>query len=150
MSLKKFLSHIWAGIKHIFEGLTPVLKKAIEVGVTITDSIKNFDLEHPGIADILTEIIPGHLDDDIKNKLREELPKIAIELRLIGATVNVTDTNEIMLAVVKVFKQLDGDYKSAFLHDLSILIAQVAADGKLDWADAVIVLQWYYEHQKAA
>jgi hypothetical protein len=44
----------------------------------------------------------------------------------------------------------DGDIKSAFLHNLSILVAQVAADGKLSWGDGVYILEWYYQHEYKA
>jgi hypothetical protein len=48
---------------------------------------------------------------------------------------------------VKVLQGLDGDIKSAFLHNLSILVAKIAADGKLSWSDGVYVLEWYYQHE---
>ena len=149
MSLKTFLHKIADFFSNIFHSMVPELQKAIAVGVEITDAVKNFDAANPEVADILTAIIPGTLDDTIKQKLREELPKIAIELRLIGATVNVTDPNEIMLNAVKVIQQMSGDYKSAFLHDFSILAAQVAADGKLTWSDAVYLLEWFYRNKPA-
>jgi ferric iron reductase protein FhuF len=50
-----------------------------------------------------------------------------------------------------VLQGLDGDIKSAFLHNISILVAQVAADGKLTWSDGVYILEWYYQNvDKAA
>jgi hypothetical protein len=49
--------------------------------------------------------------------------------------------------LTKLLQGLDGDIKSGFLHNLSILLAQVAADGKLTWSDGVYVLQWYYQHE---
>lgn len=150
MSLGNFLKHIWQGIKHIFDGLLPVLKQAVHWGVVITDAIKTFDANHPDVADILTAIIPGNADDNVKTKLREALPKIVVEMRLVDATLGLTDPNEIMKAALKVIEQLDGDYKSAVLHNLSILTAQVVSDGKLDWKDAVYLLQWYYEHKKVS
>lgn len=142
--LKRLLHSIGAFFKNIFEGLTPKLKTAIHIGVTITETIKNF--ADSGVADILTSIIPGDLDDKIKDKLRLALPKIVVELKLVESSLGLKDPQEIMRAAVKVIQQLDGDYKSAFLHDLSILTAQVVADGKLDWKDAVFLLEYYYQH----
>jgi hypothetical protein len=31
-----------------------------------------------------------------------------------------------------------------------VLVAQVAADGKLTWSDGVYLLQWYYDHEYQA
>jgi hypothetical protein len=145
MSLKSFLHKIGEFFHNLFEGLKPKLQNAVHWGVVITENLKNaIDSQ---VADIITAIIPGELDDKIKDKLREALPKIVVELRLVDTTMGLTDPQEIMAAAVKVIQQLDGDYKSAFLHDFSILAAQVAADGKLDWDDAVYLLQWYYDHK---
>lgn len=146
-TLKKFLHDLFTTIGHFFEGILPALKRAVHYGVTITDAVRNFDLKNPGVADVLTAIIPGTWDDDLKVKLRAALPKIVLELRLVENAEGLTDPNEIMLAAVAFIQQLDGDYQSATLHSLSIFAAQVAADGKLDWADAVLLLQWYYEHK---
>ncbi len=44
-------------------------------------------------------------------------------------------------------KSLDGDIKSSFLHTISILVAEAAADGKLTWSDGVYLLEWYYQHK---
>lgn len=144
--MKKLLKEIEAFVADLFKGLLPEIQKAVHIGVTVTQAIKNFDTANPEVADILTAIIPGDLDDTIKNKIREELPKIIIELKLVDATLGLTDPNEIMLAAMKVIQQLDEDYSSVSLHNLSILIAQVAADGKLDWSDAILLVEWFYQN----
>lgn len=148
MSLGKFLAKIWAEIKHLFDGLPAEFKNAIHIGVTVVNNIKTWI--DSSDADILTAIIPGTLDDAIKVKLREALPKILAELKLADNCAQLTDPNEIVKCAVNTLQQLEGDFKSAFLHDLSVLIAQVAADGKLTWQDGVYVLQWYYDNKKDA
>ena len=145
--MKKILKSILSFLSGLFSKLSPILEKAIDVGVTVTDAIKNFDAANPAAADILTAIIPGTLDDNIKNLLRANLPKIVVELKLVQATEGLTDPNEIMLAATKVIQQLSGDYRSSFLNSLAIITAQVAADGKLDWNDAAYLLKWYYDNK---
>lgn len=148
MSLKTFLSHIWDEIKSIFVGLPGDLKVAIHIGVEVTEGIKDV-IDNP-VTDILTAIIPVELDDEIKDKLRAELPKILTELKLADSCGQLTDPNEITACALKVLGDLTGDIKNSFLHTLSVLIAQVAADGKLSWADGVYLLQWYYENKEKA
>ncbi len=145
MSLGHFFKNIWSGIKHIFEGLPQDLKVAIHVGVVVTENVKKF-VDSEG-TDVLTAIIPGDLDEVIKNKLRDNLPKILTQLKLADKCGGLTDTAEIVKCAIQILQQTEGDFKSAFLHDLSILIAQVASDGKLDWKDDTYVLQWYYTHK---
>ena len=145
MSLQTFLSKIWNQVKALFDGIPAELKIAIHVGVIVTENIKNF-VDSPA-ADVLTALIPGDIDDKIKNWLRAKLPVILTELKLADSCGTLTDPNEITACAVKVLQGLDGDIKSGFLHNLSILLAQVAADGKLTWSDGVYVLQWYYQHE---
>jgi hypothetical protein len=145
MSLQSYLTKIWGEIKALFDGIPAELKTAIHIGVVVTENIKNF-VDSPA-ADILTAIIPGDIDDEIKNWLRAKLPSILTELKLADSCSVLTDPAEITACAVKVLQGLDGDIKSAFLHNLSILISQVAADGKLTWSDGVFILEWYYQHE---
>ena len=145
MSLQTFLTRIWNQIKELFNGIPSDLKTAIHIGVLVTENIKNF-VDSPA-ADVLTALIPGNVDDEIKNLLRAKLPSILTELKLADSCSILTDPAEITACAVKVLQGLDGDVKSAFLHNLSILIAEVAADGKLTWSDGVYILEWYYQHE---
>lgn len=140
-----FLTKLWQSVKHLLGSLEPLAKEGIHIGVTVTDAIKTFDTANPIAADILTALIPGTLDDTIKVKLREMLPKIVVGLRLVDDSLRLTDPNEIMLAATKVIQNLDGNFKNAALHSLSLLITEAAADGHLTWSDAVLVVESYYK-----
>ena len=145
MSLQSFLTKIWNQIKELFNGIPTELKSAIHIGVLVTENIKNF-VDSPA-ADILTAIIPGDIDDEVKNLLRAKLPAILTELKLADNCGSLTDPAEITACAVKVLQGLDGDVQNSFLHSISIMIAQVAADGKLTWSDGVYILEWYYQHE---
>lgn len=147
--MKKLINSIWSFVCNLFSKLSPLAKKAIDVAVTVTDAMKNFDTKSPQVADIITALIPGNVDDNIKNILRANLPKIVVELKLVQAVEGLTDPNEIMLAAVKELQQLSGDYRSAFLNSLSQIIASVAADGKLNWDDLAYVIKWYFDNKKS-
>ena len=145
MSLQSFLSKIWAEIKALFEGIPSELKTAIHIGVEVTQNIKNF-VDSPA-ADVLTTIIPGDIDDEIKNWLRAKLPGILTKLKLADSCSQLTDPAAITECAIKVLQGLDADVQSPFFHSLSVLIAEVAADGKLSWSDGVYLLEWYYQHE---
>jgi len=145
MSLQSFLSRIWAEIKSLFQGIPAELKTAIRIGVVVTENIKTF-VDSPA-ADVLTAIIPGDIDDEIKNWLRAKLPAILTELKLADNCSQLADPDAITACAIKVLQGLDADAQSPFLHSLSVLVAQVAADGKLSWSDGVYLLEWYYQHE---
>jgi hypothetical protein len=148
MSLKSFLSKIWAEIKSLFDGIPAELKTAIHIGVVITEGLKTF-VDSPA-ADVLTAIIPGDIDDELKNLLRAKLPQILTELKLADNCTGLTDPSQITKCAISVLQGLDGDISSAFLHNLSILIAKVASGGKLTWSDGVYILEWYYQNEYKA
>jgi len=148
MSLQSFLTKIWTEIKSLFAGMPSELKTAIHIGVQVTQNIKTF-VDSPA-ADVLTAIIPGDIDDEIKSWLRAKLPAILTELKLADSCSGLTDPAAITACAVKVLQGLEGDVQSSFLHSLSVQVAQVAADGKLTWSDGVYLLQWYYQHEYQA
>ncbi len=145
MSLNTFLKKIWNQIEVLFGGLPSEIKAALQIGITITENIKNF-VDSP-IVDILTSIIPGNIDDVIKDKLRASLPVLLTELKLVESSLSLTQPDLIVKAAIAVIQTMDKNIKPGILHQLSILMAQVAADGKLSWSDGVLLSQWYYEHK---
>jgi hypothetical protein len=148
MSLQTFLSKIWNEIKQLFAGIPAELKTAIHIGVLVTENVKNF-IDSPA-ADVLTALIPGDADDELKDLLRAKLPAILTELKLADSCRELTDAEQITSCAVNTLQGLSGDVQSAFLHSLSILVAQVAADGQLSCSDGVYLLEWYYQHNYKA
>lgn len=144
MSGKTFFGKIFAAIAKFFKGLPAKAKEAIHIGVVITEAINKF--VQSDTADIITAIIPGNLDDKIKEKLREKLPVILIQLRLANDCAGLTNPDEIVQCGIKTLQSTLGTFKNDFLDALSVQIAVVAADGKLDWDDAKSTLKWYYDH----
>lgn len=140
-----FFSRLWDHVKQLFGGLPKELKVAIHIGVSVVEAMKTV-IDSP-IADVITAIIPGDIDDKIKEWLRAKIPNILVDMKLADSCGDLTDTNEITACGVKVLQGLDGDVKSAFLHNLSIMVAQAASDGKLTWSDGIYLLQWYYENK---
>jgi hypothetical protein len=145
MSLQTFLSKLWQEIKDLFSAIPSELKTAVHIAVIVTENIKNF-VDSPA-ADVLTTLIPGDADDEIKNLLRAKLPAILAELKLADSCAGLTDPAQITACAIKVLQGLDSNIQSGFLHNLSVLVAQVVADGKLTWSDGVYLVEWYYQNQ---
>jgi len=101
--------------------------------------------------DVLAAIIPNGIGTEIEEILRRSLPGLLVHLQLVDATLGLTDPNEIVAAGVKTLQSLHVDVKDPFFHNISILVAQLAADGKLTWSDGVYLLEYYYQNEfKAA
>lgn len=149
MSLGTFLKKIWQGVKNLFKSLPKEAKNAIHIGVVVVDKIKTW--VDSGAADVLTAIIPGDLDDKIKDKLREVLPKILQELKLADTCGSLTDPQQITTCAIATLQKIGDDFisdgaKKRFYDSIAVLIAAVVSDGKLTVSDAAYVLKWYYDH----
>lgn len=149
MSVISFIKKLWAQIEALFQHIPSELKSAIALGVNITENIKKL-VDSP-VTDVLTAIIPGDADDAVVAALRAALPQILTQLKLTGQCMNTaTDDQAITTCGIQTLQNLSGDVKNSFLHSLSILLAQVAADGKLTWQDGVYLLEWYYQKKYKA
>ncbi|CAM3786626.1 hypothetical protein MUGA111182_09690 [Mucilaginibacter galii] len=140
-----WLRKIWKAIQSLFNHIPEELKVAIHTGVLITENIKTF-VDSP-VADIITLLIPGETDDRIRVVLRKAIPQILIQLKLADSCSEINNPTELTSCAIKTLQSLTGDLKSAFLHNLSVLIAQVAADGKLTWQDGASIMEWYYQNR---
>jgi hypothetical protein len=143
MSIISFLARIWNSIRSLFNKLPFTFKNAVRIGVSITENMKNF-IESP-LTDVLTAIIPGDIDDKIKQVLRAGLPIILTDLKLAKDAGTITDPQEITRCAIRALQELDGQIKNAYLHNLAVLVAQLAADGNLSWSDGVCIVEWYYQ-----
>ncbi|TWR25716.1 hypothetical protein FPZ43_15635 [Mucilaginibacter pallidiroseus] len=119
------------------------LQNAVNTAVTITENLKKV-IESPAI-DILTAIIPGNLDDNLKIALRAAIPKILVNLKLSQKFEDDESSDKVLLNAVTALNKIDGQLKSAYLHNISVLVAQITADGKLTWGDGVFIVEWYYQ-----
>ncbi|MBD1394621.1 hypothetical protein [Mucilaginibacter glaciei] len=145
MSIISFLKRFWLNIKSLFDSFPSSIKTAVHIGVTVTESVKLF-VDSP-LADALTAIIPGNIDDTIKQALRKELPTILINLKLADDCGQFRDAQQITKCAIQTLQNLDSSIKSSYLHNLSVLIAQLASDSKLSWSDGVCIVEWYYQQR---
>jgi hypothetical protein len=144
MSLKNFLRHLWHSIKNLFDKVEAEVKKDVVVAITVVQQIKSV-VDSP-VADVITAMIPGELDDQIKQQLRVLLPKLILELTLVQSVANIEDENAQLQAILDKLKLSGDDAKNAFYHSLASLILQKLSDGKLSWTDAVAISEYYYQN----
>lgn len=128
--------------RHWFNDLVPELKFAIYYAVEVVENIKYF-LDSP-IIDVVKDIIPGDLDDVIIDKIRIELPKILVKLRLVEDLVE-RNYDKTTLEGMRNIKMLDNDLKKVYYHNIAILLAQSISNNALQWKDGVYLTQYYYD-----
>lgn len=80
--LRLFIDNFPAFVKRLFNKIPEDLKIQLSVIIQVVENLKQF-VDGPA-ADILTAIIPGTADDEIKEWLRVFLPEVLENLNLIA------------------------------------------------------------------
>ena len=135
----KFLKKLWERIKALYLNLRPDTKHAIIVAIEVTSKLNNF--VQSASADVLTAIIPGTLDDRMKEKLRIILPEVLKALKL--AETGVDNPEAVILEAIKRLKELEGDAKSGILHVIAAMITRKLT--QIKWSDTVAVVEYKYQ-----
>ncbi|WP_153800764.1 hypothetical protein [Foetidibacter luteolus] len=148
MSIGSFFAGIWKAVKKLFNKLDDESKKLLPVIIDVVNNAKNYN---EGIAgDVLSKIIPGDLDDNIREKLKEWLPKLIKTLAATNECANAGDDNAIMQCALAKIGGSEKDVRKVFYHGLAALLLEKLGDGKFTWDDAVATVQWFYKHKDEA
>lgn len=138
--MKNFIKRVIKKIKALFYGLNPVYKTALKTAVTIVDALYTA-IDNPA-ADIITSLTPTAADDQLLKWLRVYLPNFLKEFKLFAEVVDLTDPQEIILKVSEILQGLQPHDKNGERLKLAVALAiDITADGKLDWKDAVKIIQ---------
>ena len=93
----------------------------VDTALHITTEIKNI-LASP-VADIVTSIIPGNVDDMIRTQLLLALDKAIQALNIADACKQYTDINDKLKCFVLQLQQKDPQLQDALLQKLASLVA---------------------------
>lgn len=154
MSLKSILHDVGAWFSKAFK---TVRDDADKVAITITQGLK-LALDS-GLVKVVTDLIPGTLDDDIVKFLQTAIPKaLAIELSLQGLPDNPTpdQVKTFIDLVVKNVASKNWQAQSEFYTSLSVnLFNQIEQDfnqnpdaANLSFAQIVAVIESAYQQIK--
>jgi len=139
----KWFNNLKAWLQKTFTLIRKEVKTAIPIGIKVVDKIKAF-IDTP-IADFITDIIPGDLDDQIKAALRKVLPKILIGLRKWEGIVNISDENAQLKAIAAEIMLLSKSERDNIKTQIAAEVAQALSPG-LEIYDAKIAVLTAYHH----
>lgn len=142
--MKKILSQISDWLKKKFKQGFDAAKKHSHVAVKVTDELRKV-VASP-VADLLTALIPGDLDNEIKYKLRQELPKIAAKVAIAHNILQATDDPTTALVKIREYiASLGLDAQRAWWVDFSAHVMEALSDGELSWPELVAITQKAYD-----
>ncbi len=138
--MKNFIKKLIEKIKALFQVLAPSYKKALIFAVAVVDTVYTA-INNP-MADVLVTLTKNTTDDKILAWLRDRLPTFLKQFKLFAEVADLTDPQEIVLKVSEILQNLDkADRNGERLKMAVALAVEITADGKLDWADAVKIIQ---------
>ena len=144
-SIGHFFGNLFKKVQHVAEEVAP---KAIE----LVNNVKEFDTKNPLVGDVLTKLIPGTWDDNLKNKARAALPKILKDLGIANECAQISDINLFLKCVLDKINTLAPEIKGLYWHNIAILITNALADGEATIPEITGIIQAVYqemENQKA-
>jgi hypothetical protein len=133
----------------LMAGVRIVVSKYVTPSIEVVQALKN--AVNSPVIPVLTALIPGNVDDVIAAHMKKVLPHLLTALQA-GQECGTKQTNdEILQCVILHLKKLKNAGNNAaldaFYLNLASLLSQQLSDGKIDWSEAVILVQYVYNEK---
>jgi hypothetical protein len=138
--MKKILEQIKTWLQAKFKKGFDIVKRNSHVAVKVTEQLK-IVIGSP-IADLLTALIPGDLDNEIKYKLRQVLPEVAAKVAIGHNIIQASDDPTTALAAIKAYiESLGIDARKDWWVLFSAKVMEAISDGEVTYAEIVMLTQ---------
>ena len=146
--MKKIFSSIKNALTKLWGNMLAFLVERGDVAVRITNIVKDV-IEHPTIS-FAVAMTPTKKDDVLLAKAKLLVPKIALQVGLAMNMIKAVDAaeNELQAAsrVIDYARQyINEDGKGMFYREFGGKVAEYLADGELDAAEAVALVQLVFK-----
>lgn len=150
--MKKLVKKIWDAVKKVYAKMVLKTRSMVPVAINVVQALKVI-MDSP-VDDILAAIvkaaIPGDADnvliDKITATIKEYLPKVLFELKLVDSIANIDDPNEQLKAIITQLQLSSNETKAIVYHGLATLILEKLSDGELSFSDAATIAEYYYQN----
>ena len=137
------MKKIWNWITGIFNRTKEIVVKYVQPSVAMVENIKMV-IDSP-VADLITAIIPGTLDDLIKDKMRKYLPIILQDLKIAQECSALKDPAAIVKCALEALVKYDKTSKYVYLKGIATKMADALTDGKISWSELEAMALYTYE-----
>lgn len=140
-----FISSLWKRADKLVHQIAPIAINVVEAIKKVNESVSGDIIEH-----IIESIIPGVQDDVIigliRNRLKDVLPKLIIELNIANSIANIEGPNEQIKAIINAINLSPDETKNTYYHVLCTKIVEALSDGKLTWSESIHIAEFYYSN----
>lgn len=141
--MKNLFQQIVVWVKGVLGTLLDHFKSSAIIAVDITTKLRL--IVESEVLDVAVDLIPGDLDNKILDKVRLVLPLVIKRVSLAAGIVSESDTNsEAIQKFIDHLRSLNPEGRKAFWVTFAAEMNMALADGKLNFAEAVILTQLTY------
>lgn len=120
-----------------------ISREMLDHCLTIVNNIKSV-VNNP-VTVLLTDIIPGSIDNLIRQKISDTLPVILAGLTFSKHFLDTEDKNVLIDDLLNKIHFADDPDKDALYHSLAARLIVVASDGKVTWSEAAQLVEIYFK-----
>lgn len=143
-----FLGFIGRFFRKLFGKGGIIRTKIIPAVIEVVNNVKEWDQKNPQFADLLTALIPGTWDDDLKVRMRAAL-KIALErAALFTACLDIEDEDAKIACIIKQLQAItNADTKALKWAEIAAYATKYLTDDeKLDINEIAALVKIVYEN----
>jgi hypothetical protein len=141
----KWIKKVWNKVDELADLYVPIAAGAVEAVKKAIES-KKFSV----IIAIIKTFTPKTTDaiiDRVVELLKEYIPKVSLQLQIIEAIADEEDpVKQIELIFQKIGEGVSNEQWQKFCTGLAQEILYVLADGKVTWAEAGMLIEYYYQN----
>jgi hypothetical protein len=143
-----FCTNLRTKVRTLLRQFDSYIDQHIDTALKISEALRSL-LTSPA-ANILTAIIPGELDDAIKQELTTALDKVIGALSIADTCKQYTNINEKLACFVQQLQLRDPDLQDAILQKLASLVAATLDGQRLKQSLYDLYTQAKYSASKTA
>lgn len=143
--MKKFFKKLIDYVKGKYIDLFDVFRKNSEVAVKVTETLKKI-VESP-VTDVITDLIPGDIDDKIHEKLKVYVPVVAKKIAIAHGILQESENNsDAVSAIIEYLKspEVNVGVRASFWIMFSGELNKALSDDKITLSEAVALAQIIY------
>lgn len=121
-----------------------IVESDVQEAIAIVNNVKSA-LASKG-AVLITSLIPGTVDDEIRETLVNDLPAVVAGLTFATGLLTGSDKSTQINALLANVKLSDKADQDALFHSLAARVLTIVSGGKVSWSNAVMAIEYYYSN----
>jgi hypothetical protein len=139
--LKNFFQKVREFFQQLFSGIDNFIANTVRPTILFLEALKTA-IQNPSF-DILTDIIPGNIDNKVLELLRKYLPVVIKKLNIVVSVRHIND-DDYVKEYIKLLRESSPALRSALIFKTASLLIQELDGKKFDEVEIDTLVQFTY------